>query len=198
MRLYAERPARLTGQVLADVLAIAWAVVWILLGVAAHDLLLRLQGPGFTLVRAGESIRDAFDGAARGAGDVPLIGDRLAGAFGPGSDAGRTLVEAGQQQISVVGTVATGAGILIVVLGLLPVLAVWLPLRIRFARAATAARGASGEVLALRALAHRPVRQLNRVGTDPAAAWRTGDPEVVGALADLELKALGLRGISGR
>ncbi|MFC5950781.1 hypothetical protein ACFQH9_21155 [Pseudonocardia lutea] len=198
MRVYAERPERVAGQVLADVVAVAWAVVWISLGVAAHDLLLRLQGPGRTLVQAGESIRGAFDGAARGAGEVPFVGDRLAGAFAPGADAGSSLVAAGQQQIDTVAAVATGAGVLVAVLGLLPVLAVWLPLRIRYARRATAAAGAreaGPDVLALRALTHRPLRTLLRITPDPAGAWRTGDPAAVAALAEAELRSLGLRGL---
>jgi len=201
MRLYAERPGRLARQLVADVLAIAWAVGWILLGIAAHDLLLRLQGPGFTLVRAGDSVSGAFDGAAEGVSGVPLVGDQLAGALAPGADAGRTLTQAGQQLVDVVGTAATGLGILVAVLGLLPVFAVWLPLRIRYALAAgaaVAARGAGGDVLALRALTHRPVRELHRVAPDPARAWRDEDPHAVRALADLELHGLGLRGLSGR
>src|SRR6266545_1699921 len=48
-------------------------------------------------------------------------------------------------------------------------------------------------VLALRALATQPLRRLSAVDDDPVAAWRQGDPETVAALADLELRRLGLR-----
>jgi len=201
MRVYAERPGRFGLQVLSDVLAVAWAILWILLATTTHDLLLTLQGPGRTLVEAGGSVSGAFDGAARGVGNVPLVGGQLAQAFAPGSDAGRSLVTAGQQLIDTVGGIALGAGLLVAVVGLLPVLTLWLPLRIRYARSAThavAARAAGPDLLALRALV---TRRLPRSTDDPAAAWRTGDPDAVAALAAVELKALGLRparSLSGR
>ena len=71
----------------------------------------------------------------------------------------------------------------------------WLPGRAAWAREAGAASrlrlaGADLELFALRAVANRPLRQLHRVSLDPAGALRAGDYE---ALADLELRALGLR-----
>ncbi|GAA4540753.1 hypothetical protein [Pseudonocardia xishanensis] len=195
MRVYAERPGRFGLQALSDLLAVAWTVGWIQLATTTHDLLLTLQAPGRTLVQAGDSVSGAFDGAARGVGNVPLVGDQLSQAFAPGSDAGRSLVTAGQQLVDTVGGVAVGAGLLVALIGLLPVLTVWLPLRVRFARAAThavAARAAGGDLLALRALV---TRRLPVSGTDPAALWRAGDPDAVAALADVELRALGLRSL---
>mgnify|MGYP000681029309 CR=1 FL=1 len=44
----------------------------------------------------------------------------------------------------------------------------------------------------VRALSRVPVSRLVRVAPDPAAAWRSGDPAVVAALAALELSDLGL------
>ncbi|WP_181780774.1 hypothetical protein [Pseudonocardia pini] len=193
MRVYAERPGRFGIQLLSDVAAVAWAIAWLWLAATTHDLLLTLQAPGRTLTQAGESVQGAFEGAARGAGDVPFVGDQLARAFAPGSDAGRSLASAGQQLIDTVAGVATGAAILVAVLGLLPVLSIWLPIRIRYARAASMAveaRGRGGDQLALRALVHR---RIPGDGVDPAAAWRTGDPDAVATLADIELRALGLK-----
>jgi hypothetical protein len=193
MRLYAERPGRLGRQLLSDVLAVAWAVAWIRLAVTTHDLLLTLQAPGRTLVQAGGSVSGAFDGAAQGVGGVPLVGEQLARALTPGSDAGRSLATAGQQLVDTVGGVALGAGIVVAVLGLIPVLTVWLPLRVRYARAASAAvvaRGRGGDLLALRALV---LRRIPGDGVDPATVWRGGDPDAVATLADVELRALGLR-----
>ena len=62
----------------------------------------------------------------------------------------------------------------------------------REARAAEALRGAAGSeaLLALRALAHRPLPELRRVAADPYRAFASGDHA---ALADLERRALGLR-----
>jgi hypothetical protein len=74
-------------------------------------------------------------------------------------------------------------------------LLVWLPRRVAWAREAGAASrlrmdGADLELFAIRAVANRPLRELRRVSDDPAGALRAGEHE---ALADLELRALGLR-----
>jgi hypothetical protein len=42
-------------------------------------------------------------------------------------------------------------------------------------------------------LARQPIAELARLETDPAAGWRNQDPEVMEALAALELRRLGLR-----
>lgn len=194
MRVYAEQPGRFGVQVVADLLAVGWTAAWIWLAATAHDLLLTLQSPGRTLVQAGDSVSGAFDGAARGAGNVPFVGEQLAGAFAPGTDAGRSLAAAGQQLIDTVANVATGAAILVGLIGVLPVLSIWLPLRVRYARTATAAAAARArglDQLALRALV---LRRIPGDGVDPAAAWREGDPDAVAELASIELRAAGLRG----
>jgi hypothetical protein len=52
---------------------------------------------------------------------------------------------------------------------------------------------AGKDLLALRALASRPLNQLTRLGPDIAQSWRNGDAEAVDALAALELRDLGLK-----
>ena len=49
------------------------------------------------------------------------------------------------------------------------------------------------ELLALRALANRPLQELRRVAPDPVRAWRDGDADAIRALAHLELVADGVR-----
>ena len=78
------------------------------------------------------------------------------------------------------------------------VVGVWLALRLRFVRRATAAQrfldaAADLDLFALRALAGQPMHRLARVSDDPAGGWRTQDPAVVRALALLELRDCGLR-----
>jgi hypothetical protein len=196
MRIYAERPGRIALQVLADLLVIGWVVLVVDIALAAQDVILRLQGPAGALVDAGNAIRATFDGAARTAAELPLIGDALATALSGGTAAGERLAVAGQQQVDAVATVALGNAVGIVVLGALPVVIVWATLRLRYARAAglaVAARGRDVDLLALRALARRPTRRLLDVAAFPTAAWRSGDREAVGRLAALELSSLGLR-----
>lgn len=196
MRFYAERPVRLFRQLLADVFVVAWVVVVVILARAAYDLIQQLQGPARTLADAGDAIGRAFAGAARTAGNVPFVGGDLARALGTGTGAGDSLAAAGRDQVQTVTNVALGTAVGIVVLAALPVVLVWLTLRVRYARAARSAvtvRTTDTDLLALRALAHMPVRTLLEVSDDPAAAWRRDDRDVVRELAALELRSLGLR-----
>ncbi|MDT7708583.1 MAG: hypothetical protein QOG20_4190 [Pseudonocardiales bacterium] len=196
MRFYAERPLRLLRQVLADVLVVAWVVLVVTVARAAYDLVQQLRSPALTLVTAGEAIRSTFAGAADTAGRVPVVGDDLARSLGTGAGAGASLAAAGREQVQTVTDAALGTAVGIVVLAALPVVLVWLTVRVRYARAARSAvvaRRVDSDLLALRALAHMPVRRLLAVSDDPAAAWRRDDRDVVHRLAELELRSLGLR-----
>jgi hypothetical protein len=81
-----------------------------------------------------------------------------------------------------------------------PILAVampWLFLRVRFFRrkwtAVTLAATPAGEqLLALRALANRPLAKLAAVSIDPVGAWRREDAIAITGLAHLELRAAGI------
>lgn len=195
MRPYAERPARALGQVLADLLVIGWVVLVVVVARTAKALVDGLQGPAQTLADAGDSIRGAFAAAADTAGRVPFVGEDLARALGTGTGAGQTLGDAGREQVQAVATASTGIAVGIVVLAAVPVVLLWLVLRVRWmlaARSALAVRDVDVDLLALRALTRLPVRRLLAVSPDPAAAWRREDPAVVRDLAALELAALGL------
>ena len=197
MRWYAERPGRIALQLVADALAVGWIVVWVLVARAAHDLILQLQAPARAIAGAGESIKGAFDNAARTASEVPFVGDDLARALGTGTGAGESLSAAGHEQVETIATVASGTAVGIVLLAAMPVLLTWLPLRLRYARvarSAVAVRSVDSDLLALRAMARRPVRRLLAIAPDPAAAWRRDDRDVIRGLAALELRSLGLRG----
>ena len=196
MRIYAERPGRALLQVLADVGVLAWALLVVHLARAVHAAVLALQAPARQLTGAGDSIRSAFDDAARTAAGVPFVGDDLARALGTGTDAGDSLATSGRDLAASVGSAATGVAAAIVLVGIVPVVVVWFTLRARWvhaARSARLARSADPDLLALHALTHRPTRALLRVTPNPAGAWRHGDPAVVAALAGIELAALGLR-----
>ena len=89
-------------------------------------------------------------------------------------------------------------GLLTVAVPLALVLFLWLPRRLRWMRRAGVAgkvrnQPAGRDLLALRALATRPLDQLAKLGPDIAQSWRNGDASAVDALAALELKDLGLR-----
>jgi hypothetical protein len=182
--------------VLADVAVLAWALLVGHLARAVHAAVLTLQNPANRLTGAGDSIRGAFDGAARTAAGVPFVGDDLARALGTGTAAGDSLATSGRDLAASVASAATGVAAAIVLVGIVPVVVVWLALRARWIRAAGSARlarAAGPDLLALQALTRRPTRTLLGVDPHPAAAWRHGDPATVAALAAIELAALGLR-----
>lgn len=198
--LYAERPGRRMLQVLTDLAVVVWVVLVVTAALALHGAVLALQAPGRGLTDAGERVRGVFDGAAQAAGGVPFVGDRLAGAFGRGTDAGTALADAGRTQVEAVATVATGLAWLVVLVAAVPVVVTWAALRIRWvlrARQALAAREQDVDLLALRALvsgALGPVRRAAGPDADPADAWRRGEHRVLLRLADVELQRVGLRG----
>ncbi len=133
---YAERPVRAAVQLLADLLVIAWVVVVVRVALAARDLIDTLQGPGRTLTDAGGTIRGVFEDAARTASGIPFVGEDLSRALGGGSAAGDSLATAGRDQVEAVATAAVGAAWGIVLLGAVPVVLVWLVLRLRWVLAA--------------------------------------------------------------
>ncbi|WP_434440834.1 hypothetical protein [Lentzea sp. E54] len=195
MKWYADRPGRLTRQLIADLLAVAWVALWIWVATTVHDWVLGLRAPGDGLVNAGGDIRDVFTNAADKARGVPFVGNDLAGALGNGTKAGETLTNAGNAQISVVQDTAFWLAAAIVVVPVLFLLITWLPIRLRYARrAATILKlRDKPDLLALRALTSLSPRELGRFDGDPAVAWRTGDTDVIDELAGRQLAALGVR-----
>ncbi|MBW4719869.1 hypothetical protein [Saccharothrix obliqua] len=198
MKWYADRPGRLWRQVLADLAAVVWVVFWVVVALTARDTVRALRVPGDKLAGAGDGLRDTFSDAAAKARDVPLVGGRLAEALDRGRDAGGTLVDAGRHQAEVVETTAWWLAVALIAVPVAFLLVTWLPLRVRYARGATAARvlrdTGRHDLLALRALNSLPLRELARFDGDPAEGWRRRDPLVIAALSARELAVRGLRG----
>lgn len=196
MRVYAEKPLRAVVQVVIDVAVVVWMVVAVRLATGTHAAILRWKEPGRNMIDAGGRLEGTFVDAAGTADALPFVGGDLSRILRRGTVAGDVLSEVGRRELEAVGYLATGVAVIIVLLALIPVLAVWLPRRLRYARAAGVAvrlRAHAGDLLALRALNDVPYRRLRRIAVDPAAAWRRGDPEVIDALAHTQLAKLGLR-----
>ncbi|MFC5052266.1 hypothetical protein [Saccharothrix xinjiangensis] len=197
MKWYADQPARMARQVVADLLAVAWAWCWVVVALAAGDAVRELRAPGDRLVDAGRDLGDTFGEAAANARDVPLVGGRLGEALDRGRDAGGTLTEAGATQVEAVETGALWLTVALVVVPVAFLLVTWLPLRLRFARRAAALRRLRDQgrvdLLALRALNGLSPADLAAFPVDPAEGWRRQDPEVVEALAGRLLRAGGVR-----
>jgi hypothetical protein len=201
MKLYADRPFRVTNQVLGDLLVLGWIALWVWAGFRLHDLVLGLAAPGEQAEKAGRTLEHSLGDAAGNVGDVPFAGDALRAPFDEGSGAGRDLAEAAQSYQDAVADLALLAGVLIALTPIAVVLALWLPRRIGWIAAASAAkrlmRGSDHveDLFALRGLARQPLERLARAGgsADLMDGWRARDPDTVRALARLELDELGLR-----
>jgi hypothetical protein len=196
MRIYAELPGRAVRQLLGDVLMVVWVVVVVGIARAAGVLVARLEGSAQRLSGAGEAIRGTFVDAARSAAKVPVVGDGLAAAFGPGVRAGESLVSSGKELSGTVAALGFGIGTGIVLIGAVPVVLVWVTLRVRWvlaAHSALAVRTVDTDLLALRALTRQPAQRLLSVCPDPANAWRRREQAALDSLAELELETLGLR-----
>jgi hypothetical protein len=199
VKLYAETAGLRARQVLGDLAVVAWTAAWVWAGVTLYRLVDKLAVPGARLEQAGGGFAGDVAEIQQKVGRVPLVGGELQGPFGRLAGVGQTLADAGATQQQVVHQLAVWLGVLVAAVPIVALLLAWLPRRVAWAREAGAASrlrlaGADLELFALRAVANRPLRQLHRVTPDPAGSLRSGDYE---ALADLELRALGLRAGGG-
>jgi hypothetical protein len=198
MKLYADLPARRTLQMLADVGLLAWVASWAWIGRLVHDATMQLAVPGRSLQGAGSGFRDQMGRAGRSVSDVPLVGDRLSVPFERAGGAGTSIEQAGRDLVDAVTSLALILGWVTALVPILIVGLIWLALRGRFVRRATAAQrfidtSADLDLFALRAMTRQPMRKLARISDDPTGAWRERDAAIIRALALLELRDSGLR-----
>jgi hypothetical protein len=194
---YATTPARLTAQLISDVLVAAWITLWVLIGMAVHHAIATFARVGTQVQDSANGISDNLSSAGDNADRIPLVGDAVATPLRAASEAALDLAGAGQ---SLNSTATWLAVLLAIAVAGPPILAVgmpWLFLRIRFFRRkwtviSLAQTPAGEQLLALRALANRPLRRLTEVTPDPVGAWRHQDPAAVSGLAALELRSAGV------
>lgn len=198
MVLYSARPARRLRQVVGDLLLIGWIWLWVTLALVVRDATLALAAPGRSIDDAATGLAGWLRDAGERVAGIPLVGDGAATPFEGAGGAALDLAAAGQAQAEAVDSLAFW---LAVAVGGIPIafaLLGYLPLRILFVRRQLAVRRfvdspVGLDLLALRAMNRQPLRALGRVSSDPVTAWRRGDPEVVRALAALEIADLGVR-----
>ncbi len=197
MKLYADAPVRRARQVTGDLLLLLWIWTWVKVASVVHDATLTLARPGEEISDAGGGLADRLREAGDTVANVPLVGDEVRGPFDGAGSAAERLAAAGDAQVAAVQDLAFWLGLAVGAIPVLIALAVYLPLRWRFVREATAGRRFIDSVddldlFALRAMARQPMHRLARISDDPAGAWRRQEPEVVRALAALELRDSGL------
>lgn len=197
MKLYASAPPRRVRQVAGDLLVAGWVLLWLWVSRVVHDATMLLAVPGREIAAAGDGLADRLRDAGGTVGDLPLVGGEVRAPFDGAGDAAQDIAAAGRTQVEAVTELADWLGLTVAAVPILLVLAFYLPSRWKFVREATAVQRFVDsredlDLFALRALSHQPMHRLARVSDDPAGDWRRGNPQVVRALAVLELRDAGL------
>ena len=197
MGIYAQRRGRLAGQLLGDLLVLAWTLAWAGVGFLVDRTLSTLAGPARETAQTAGRLAGDLSEAASQTGQVPGLGDQLRRPFDSASGSLGDRVGLAERQAATIERVAALTGWLAFLIPVTIVLSLWLPRRIRFHRRARAAKAyldssADLDLFALRAMASQPMHVLAAISPDPVAAWRAGDREVISRLAEVELHDSGL------
>lgn len=198
MKLYADLPGRRLGQLLADIGLLCWIAIWAWAGRRVHDATMGLAEPGRKLEGAGSGFRSTMTNAGNSVDNLPLVDDRIAAPFRSAAGAGTDIETAGRDLVTAVERLSLLLGWTTALVPIAIVGGLWLLLRGRFVRRASAAQrfidaAEDLDLFALRAMANQPMTKLAAVSPDPTGAWRRGDAGVIRSLALLELKGSGLR-----
>ncbi|MGH3722947.1 MAG: hypothetical protein ACRDUS_02320 [Mycobacterium sp.] len=194
---YSTRPGRLLAQLFSDVAVAIWTTIWVFVGLAVHGAVSAIAEVGRQVKGGADGISDNLNSAGDSAHRIPLVGDKVGAPLRAASEAAADLAGAGHN----LDTTATWLAIVLAIaVAAPPILAFagpWIFLRIRFFRrklvaVQLAATSAGEQLLALRALANRPLKKLAVVTVDPVAAWRAQDTAAIRGLAAIELNATGV------
>ena len=192
---YAESSSRRARQIFGDAAVAVWVFVCVQVGRSLAHAVDRLGAPGRAIADAGTGLSQALSDAAGRASGVPLVGGPLAAPLRSAGEAAARVTDAGLAEESAVARLALILGLIAGVVLALVVVLWWVSRRVRWVRAATAAarlRDQDRTLLALRAIANRPLIELRRLGPGLGNAVLAGDPAAIAALASLELRTLGL------
>ncbi|HEY7704235.1 MAG TPA: hypothetical protein VID03_05325 [Acidimicrobiia bacterium] len=178
-----------------DVLLVFWLAFWLWVGWTVNDRVNDLSSLADGVVNTGEVIGDVGDRLGQLA-DVPVVGPIFEGiADGIGGVAQET-ISRGEDGRTAVNRTAMVLGLLFAITPTLPLLAIWLPIRVAWGRDRKAVQDGLAQsdqtfrgYLAHRAVASQPYRRLASVSSDPFGDLAAGRYE---GLASLELKRLGL------
>ena len=199
MRLYSDIPATRTAAILSDLLVLLLLVLLAWLGLRVHDAVAEIASVPRGVSDTGGAIQRGFESAGDAVGEVPVVGEPLAGALqDAGEGAGGEIAETGREGEEDVNNLADVLGALFFLLPAAAVLSRYLPYRIADVRRLTAAARAIGptltpereRTLAMRAAYGLPYERLASYSRDPLGDLETGryDGLVAAALDEAGLR----------
>ncbi len=194
---YANTPGRLLAQLFSDTVVVIWSFVWALVGLAVHTAVSTIADVGRQVRDGADGVAGSLNSAGHSADGIPLVGGAVSGPLKAAGKAALDIAGAGHNLDTTASWLAIVLALAVAAPPILGVVVPWLVLRIRFVRrkltvGALAATPAGAQLLALRALANRPLARLTAVTPDPVGAWRAGDPHAIHGLAAIELRSAGM------
>jgi hypothetical protein len=194
---YATTPGRLLAQLFSDIVVAIWTFVWVLVGLAVYSAVSTIAEVGRQVQGGADGVADSLKSAGQSADHIPLVGGAVSEPLTAASKAALDIAGAGHNLDSTASWLCVVLALAVAAPPTLGVVVPWLALRIRFLRrkltvSALAATPAGAQLLALRALANRPLGRLTAVTPDPVGAWRAADPRAIHGLAALELRSAGI------
>ena len=198
MSLYSDYPGARTRQIIADVFGVIAVIIVVTIAATITAAIRTLAAFGRDLEAAGLDFQAGLLEAADALGDVPVIGDGIRAPFDLAASGGQAVADAGRGQQQLVEFIAVSVGWSVALVPLVLIALIWLVPRLRFAQRSSRmrsmiTRGLTVDTLAARALARAPLAQLVAVHPDPAAAWRSQQPDALRDLAAIELRRAGIR-----
>lgn len=195
------RPSRRT-MLLLDVALLGWIAAWIVLGTAVAREVRGLRNLSTTVVLAGQSLEQTAD-LIGGLAGVPFVGDDVGNLAERVRQTGRSARRNARVSRESVEDLSVLLGVSIGLIPTIPLVALYLPLRLRWrSEARTIQRALLRDppdpslehYLALRATQTIPYERLRAISDDPVADLLAGR---TAALASAELERLGLRRARG-
>jgi hypothetical protein len=199
VKVYAERPGRIVAQIVGDLLLVGWIAGWVWLGTRLHDELDALRRPATRVGQASDGLANSLQGTSEQVRSLQLVGDVLAQPFDAIIATARELSTATGNTQAGIGRLADLSIWLVALFPVLFALTLWLALRGRWIRKASAAArvrddGGPDGLLAAQALTNA---RLDKVAEFDLADDPLADQASRRHLADFALRQLGLRGYEG-
>ena len=181
-----------------DAVVVFWTLVWIVLGLLVARDLQQLTQLSATVATSGRAMRAVVDSITPLA-SLPVVGSTIAPLAKTAASEAASVQASGRVSAQSVRQLSLLLGLAVVVAPTVPLLVLYVPLRISQERESRAFRRALAngaddsafeEFLAQRAVQNLPYHRLREITTNPWHEIREGNFR---ALADAELKRVGVR-----